>query len=268
MTQIQWPESSPSEQPPTPRERSGDGSILINFVLDKSGSMQAVRQATIDGFNEFLGDQGNQPGEAFLTLTMFDTSFYGVCTAVPLREMPAMGLAEYQPGGMTALYDAIGHAVGLCDDWLAQADALPDQVLFVIMTDGQENSSQEFSRKKIFDLIREREQAGYEFVYLGANQDAYAEADMVGVAASSTRHWLHNDAGARAAHARLNQQISTYRSAGVAHMADADLSWFERDEHLGDEAAGRAADDAAKDDSAGTDAGPDDDAPEGERDTA
>jgi hypothetical protein len=227
MPNMYWPSDAPR-----PRE---NGSILINFVLDKSGSMGSVRSATIDGFNEFLRTQRDSAGNAWLTLTMFDTESYEVCLGVPLREVPEMQWTNYVPSGCTALYDAVARSIGMADRYLEQVDTRPDQVLFVIMTDGLENASREFTQRQVFDMIRDREQRGYEFVYLGANQDAYAVAGTVGVTADKTRNWVASDKGARTMHARLNQQVSAYRATAMPHMADSAQTWFEADEHLADE---------------------------------
>ncbi len=90
----------------TEKQQSGTDeakrSILINFVLDKSGSMDHIREATISGFNEFKNDQADEEGEAFFTLTLFDTSFNTVCEAVPAREVRDLDYGTYAPGGMTA----------------------------------------------------------------------------------------------------------------------------------------------------------------------
>ncbi len=155
-------------------------SILINFVLDKSGSMDAIQEATISGFNEFKNSQAAEDGEAYFTLTLFDTTFTTVCEAVPVREVSDLDRARYAPDGMTALFDAIGHTMRITDDFVAAHK--PDQVLFVIMTDGMENASREFSGERIFQMIEDRQKlAEYEFIYLGANQDSYAVGRQMGV---------------------------------------------------------------------------------------
>ena len=147
-------------------------SILINFVLDKSGSMEIIREATVAGFNQFLADQQGEGGSAAMTLTLFDTRFKTVVTALPVAEVRPLDRRSYIPGGNTALYDAIGHTLRLTDRYVEEHK--PDQVLFVIMTDGQENASREFSQHQIMQLIEHRQlTADYEFIYLGANQDSY-----------------------------------------------------------------------------------------------
>jgi hypothetical protein len=225
---MKWPGDAP-------RPEKKSGSILINFVLDKSGSMDAVRAATIDGFNEFLKVQRNHGGRAALTLTMFDTEFYEVCRGVPLREVPEMDAANYRPSGCTALYDAVARSIRIADDYLGKVKRRPEQVLFVIMIDGLENASREFTQRQVFEMIQDREQRGYEFVYLGANQDAYAEAQTVGVTSDKARNWVPTDKGARRMHARLNERVSAYRDAAVPHLSQISEDWFERDEHLTDE---------------------------------
>lgn len=216
MTEMKWPDGGVSS-------RDG-GSILISFVLDKSGSMDVVRRATIDGFNEFLSTQRAQPGEAMMSLTLFDDQLHPVCAAVPLREIPSMEPVNYRPDGCTALYDAMGHAIHAVDDYLACAEVRPDQVLFVIMTDGLENASRTYTRKHVFDLIADRQARGYEFVYLGANQDAYAESAAMGVDTGRSRTWEHSDAGQRKNMTLLSQRVSDYRRAKEARFAE---EWFE-----------------------------------------
>ena len=202
-------------------ETRGDGSILINFVLDKSGSMDAIRSATISGFNEFKNDQARESGEALLTLTLFDTSFRTACEAVPLREVPDLDHQAYAPGGCTALYDAIGHTMRITDDYVAAHK--PDQVLFVIMTDGYENSSREFSRERIFQMIEDRRKlAQYEFVYLGANQDSYAVGASIGVAAGHMLDYEASPDMAAATMKKMSDNVRAHRRYG-ATQSDA---WF------------------------------------------
>jgi len=110
-----------------PANDAQNRSILINFVLDKSGSMEGVRDATISGFNEFKNDQAREEGNAFFTLTLFDTRFMTVAEAVPVREVPDLDYSTYAPDGMTALYDAIGYTMRITDDFVAANK--PDQVL-------------------------------------------------------------------------------------------------------------------------------------------
>ena len=198
-----------------PEKAEEDRTILINFVLDKSGSMDTIRAATISGFNEFKNDQAREGGNAFFTLTLFDTEIATVCEAVPVREVPDLDLGSYVPDGCTALYDAIGHAMRITDDFVAANR--PDQVLFVIMTDGEENASREFQRDTIFKLIQDRQKLnGYEFIYMGANQDAYAVGMHMGLRDGRALNYAASPAEAQGTMLRASQNVRAYRRHGAA----------------------------------------------------
>lgn len=186
------------------------GSILINFVLDKSGSMDTIREATISGFNEFKNDQAREDGSAFFTLTLFDTEFQTVVEAVPLSEVYDLTPERYVPGGMTALYDAVAHTMRITDEFVAKNH--PKQVLFVIMTDGQENASREIRRDQLFAMISERqEKAGYEFIYLGANQDSYAVGDSIGLRPGRTIDYAASPAATRSTMRHVSHNVRAHR---------------------------------------------------------
>ncbi|MDP2401533.1 MAG: vWA domain-containing protein [Actinomycetota bacterium] len=201
-----------------PHKAEENRRILINFVLDKSGSMDVIRDATISGFNEFKNDQAKEAGEAFFTLTLFDTELSTVAAAVPVREVPDLDAMSYDPGGCTALYDAIGHTMQLTDDFFAANK--PDQVLFVIMTDGMENASREFGRDRIFDMIRDRQKlAGYEFIYLGANQDSYLVGHQMGLRDGRMLDYAASPEVARETMRRASHNVSAYRRRGNVQEA-------------------------------------------------
>lgn len=189
------------------------GSILISFVLDKSGSMDAIRDATISGFNEFKNDQAREDGSAFFTLTLFDTRFHTVANAIPVADIYDLTRDTYAPGGCTALYDAIGQAMRVTDEFVAEHH--PRQVLFVIMTDGEENASREYTREQIFAMISERqEMAGYDFIYLGANQDSFAVGQAMGLREGRTIDYAHNPAAAAETMKRASTNVTAHRRMG------------------------------------------------------
>lgn len=207
-----------------PEKPAADRSILINFVLDKSGSMDVIRAATISGFNEFKNGQAREAGTALMTLTLFDTAFRTVVTAAPIGDVLDLTPATYAPDGMTALYDAVAHTMKLTDDYVAAHH--PDQVLFVIMTDGEENSSREFTRDKVFALIEEKQaNAGYDFVYLGANQDSYAAGRSIGIREGRMLDYDPNPESTRATMSRLNDNVRAHRKNAVMQSPE----WFARD---------------------------------------
>jgi hypothetical protein len=201
---------------------STGSSILINFLLDSSGSMERIREAAISGFNEFRRDQCLEDGNALLTVTLFNTRLRTLCEAVPVREVPDLDLESYEPHGCTALYDAIGHTIRIADDLVAVHK--PDQVLFVVLTDGLENASREFDRRGVFAMIDGRRNvSGYEFVYLGANQDSYAAGTRIGVAEGHTLDFVADRAEAAETMRRVSHNVRGYRRRGLAR----EEAWFE-----------------------------------------
>ena len=156
----------------------------ITIVLDRSGSMQAVADDTIGGFNRFLLDQKQAPGDGVLTLVRFDHEYELVHRAVPLAEVPPLSRETFVPRGQTALLDAIGRTMNDTFERLAKTDEsqLPGSVIFVILTDGHENASREFSRETVFAMISERQaKQGWTFLFLGANQDAIESGERLGI---------------------------------------------------------------------------------------
>ena len=179
----------------------------ITLVVDRSGSMEAIRQDAMGGVNRFIRDQAEKPGEALLTLVQFDTEYEFVHRAVPIGSVPEYVLT---PRGGTALLDAVGRAINETGERLAaipEADR-PGLVVFVVMTDGQENSSREFTKAQVKEKI-EHQQNGYawQFVFLGANQDAFAEAGSMGMQAAAAANFsIHKvDAAMAAASASVGR---------------------------------------------------------------
>lgn len=191
----------------------------IAIVLDRSGSMTRVRQDTIGGFNTFLTEQKKAPGKATLTLAQFDTAYELIHDFSDIQSVPDLNIDTFVPRGMTALYDGIGRTVTAVGKQLyALADEeRPSKVLVVIMTDGGENSSQEFNALTIKSLI-ERQQTKYqwEFVFIGANQDAVLTANGLGIGADKSMTYAANTVGTQAAFASMSYQTSMLRSGAKA----------------------------------------------------
>lgn len=161
----------------------------ITLVVDRSGSMEAIRADAEGGVNTFLTDQASHPGEALVTLVQFDTHYEFVHRGVPVKQVPRY---ELVPRGGTALLDAIGRAINETGERLSkmpEADR-PGLVVFVVMTDGQENSSQEFTKDRIKTMIEHQQSVyNWQFTFLGANQDAFAEAGSMGMTAAGTANF-------------------------------------------------------------------------------
>lgn len=157
---------------------------LINVILDRSGSMGHLQDATIAGFNEFLKGQANAPGEAQISLIQFDNVYQIDYLALNIKAAPLLTRDTYQPRGGTALFDAIGRTIIETGKTLAvmPENERPGKVLVVIDTDGHENASREFDKHKINDLITEHtDKWKWEFIFLGANQDAILTAAAMGI---------------------------------------------------------------------------------------
>lgn len=161
----------------------------ITLVVDRSGSMQQIRSDAEGGVNAFLQGQAKEPGEALLTLVQFDTEYEFVHRGVPIQQAPHYKLV---PRGRTALLDAVGRAINETGERLAK---MPEQdrpglVVFVVMTDGLENSSREFSKAQVKEMIeRQQRQYNWHFTFLGANQDAFAEAGGMGIRAAGVAQY-------------------------------------------------------------------------------
>jgi Mg-chelatase subunit ChlD len=161
----------------------------ITLVVDRSGSMQSIRADAEGGVNAFVAEQARQPGEALLTLVQFDTEYEFLHRGVPVQQVPAYHLV---PRGGTALLDAVGRAINETGERLAKLDEKdrPGLVVFVVMTDGEENSSKEFSKDQIKQMVTQQQETyGWHFTFLGANQDAFAEARALGIDAAGAANY-------------------------------------------------------------------------------
>lgn len=187
----------------------------IICIVDKSGSMGIVKNDAIGGFNNFLSEQKALPGKATMTLTLFDTVVNTLSVRKPLEDVAGLTVETYRPDGMTALLDATGKTL---NEAVKAIDALPDdekpeKVIVVIITDGEENSSREYSRGAVAALTKElQDQRKWEFLYLGANQDAFLEAGKIGIPQSSAVSFNATGQGVRMAYADVSHTVSSYRT--------------------------------------------------------
>lgn len=161
-----------------------EGLTEIVFILDESGSMSGLEADTIGGYNSFIEKQKKESGEALVSTVLFANNSKVVHDRVDLKKVEPMNNQQYSPGGCTALLDAIGgaiHHIGNIHKY-ARPEDVPAKTIFVITTDGQENSSQEYSYKNIKMMIeRQQEKYGWEFLFLGANIDVISEASKLGI---------------------------------------------------------------------------------------
>lgn len=194
----------------------------IAIVLDRSGSMVTIHDDTIGGFNQFLEDQQKAEGEATLTLVQFDHEYEVVYDNVPIKEVKPLSPETFVPRGSTALLDAIGRTINSVGARLAKTPEQdrPKKVICVVITDGHENASKEFTRDKVFEMItHQREKYSWEFVFMGANQDAINAGMSMGISAQNSLTYSADGASTRNLYGALSQNVSAVRSGHVGSMA-------------------------------------------------
>ena len=170
----------------------------ITFLLDRSGSMSSHLKAAIDGFNGFLREQKDTPGNARFTLILFNDGYEVTCPAVPIREVVDLDQSAFVPGGSTALLDAIGRTIGELGARLASMPEhdRPGQVIVAILTDGEENSSLQFTLADISSRIaHQRDVYNWQFFFLAADQDAIATAAAMNIGHHAAMRFNANDEG-------------------------------------------------------------------------
>jgi Mg-chelatase subunit ChlD len=190
--------------------------VHLYVLLDRSGSMASMSEQVIAGFNRLIADQRADGPDARITLVQFDDvdAQEVVIDGVPIAEVVPLTHANFEPRGMTPLLDAtgrlIGRATGRAAD-LATIGRPPEEVVFVTITDGEENDSREFSRRQIVELVRARQREGWTFVFLGAGLDAYGEAGSLGYDRRSVQSFAPDGAGADLAFASVSAKTSDLR---------------------------------------------------------
>jgi len=147
------------------------------FILDCSGSMSGLEADTVGGFNSMISKQKKSEGEVRVTTVMFADSCHYLHDRLPLVEVKKMKVGDYQVGGCTALIDALGKTITAFEERCGQ----DTDVLMVITTDGQENASKHYCLKDVRKMIERNQERGWEFIFLGANMDAVAEAAAYGI---------------------------------------------------------------------------------------
>ncbi|NCC85243.1 MAG: VWA domain-containing protein [Clostridia bacterium] len=187
------------------------------FILDRSGSMSGLESDTIGGFNAMLQKQKAEAGTAYVTTVLFDDKYELLHDRIDIRGVAELTDEEYFVRGSTALYDAVGKTVQKLRNVLKHTavEQRADKVLIVITTDGMENSSREYSAAKIKTLIETQRKAGWEFLFLGANIDAAAAAEEIGIAKDRSIQYLADSEGTVLNYEVLTKTVSQFRSNGV-----------------------------------------------------
>jgi Mg-chelatase subunit ChlD len=195
----------------------------LTVILDRSGSMESIRDDTIGGFNTFLKQQQAEPGTATLTLVQFDSQdpYEVIHGFEAIGKVPQLTHETFVPRGSTPLLDALGQGINDLGQTIAQTteDVRPSKVIFVVVTDGQENASREFSRDQIQRMIKEKtEMNNWQFVFLSADLAALGDARSVGISHESSLLFEKSGQGSAAAWNATSARTSDYRSNRKSKM--------------------------------------------------
>lgn len=185
----------------------------IAILLDRSGSMKSIASDIIGGFNQFIEDQKKLGGEATLTLVQFDTQYEILYDKVSLNEIKELTSATFVPRGGTALNDSLGQLIVTTGEELAKLseDQRPDRVVVLVITDGEENASKEYTFDKIKEMVKHQEtNYQWQFVFIGTDIDSIKEGNSRGV--MNTASFSKTSKGTRAMFSAVSCNTKSYRS--------------------------------------------------------
>ena len=194
----------------------------ISIILDRTGSMDVIREDTIGGFNSFLKEQQALPDEASLSLVQFDSQdpYEVVHHFEPLRGIPELKFETYVPRASTPLLDAMGRGINDLEASLAKmkSSKRPDQIVMVIITDGHENSSREFNRQQVMKMIKAKKKEDWQFVFLSADLDSIEDALDYGFSHDSTMAYMKSKHGTDKMWKSSSKALSRYRTMACAKV--------------------------------------------------
>ena len=193
------------------------------FILDRSGSMSGLEKDTIGGFNSMLEKQRKEPGDAVVSTVLFDNETEVIHDRVVIADVPNLTDKEYFVRGCTALLDAVGgaiHHIGNVHKYARKED-VPEKTLFIITTDGMENASRHYTYDKVRNMIeRQKERYGWEFLFLGANIDAAAEAKRFGIDESMAANYHCDEVGTVLNYEVISEAITSVRTSAAPLSSD------------------------------------------------
>ena len=193
------------------------GLTELVFIIDRSGSMSGLEDDTIGGFNAMLQEQKAVEGEAIVTTLLFSDRSELLHDRINIQAVAPLTKADYTVGGNTALLDAIGIAIHKLRKVQRNTseDFRAEKVLFVIITDGQENASRHYTADMIRErIMRQRQKYGWEFVFFGANMDAITEAGKIGIAADRARNYHADSVGTSSVYTSMSAMSTAFRTGG------------------------------------------------------
>ena len=195
----------------------------LQVILDRTGSMESIRDDIIGGFNSFLEQQRHLPGQTTLTLVQFDSQDpYEILHHWRLIEqVPPLTTKTYVPRASTPLYDCLGQGIEHLSEDLSgiPEPERPEQVLMVIITDGKENASCRYSRRQVQQMVQQKKAQGWQFVFLSADLDAILDAEVDGVAYDSSLAFDKTGAGVDMAYRALSEEVRRTKTSADKKVA-------------------------------------------------
>ena len=186
----------------------------IVFILDRSGSMSGFEDDTIGGFNSMISEQKEREGTVYVSTVLFNTFSSVLHDRVPISDVKPMTHSDYRVGGCTALLDALGdaiHHIGNIHKY-ARPEDVPEHTVFVITTDGMENSSHKYTSERIKKEIKLRqEEYGWEFIFLAANIDAVETAAEYGIRSDRAAGYRQDKRGMKITYETVSKAITSIR---------------------------------------------------------
>ncbi len=194
------------------------GLTELVFILDRSGSMGGLESDTIGGFNGMLQKQKKEEGEANVTTVLFDDQIDMIHDRFPIGAVKPLTDEDYFVRGCTALLDAVGSTVKKMENIQKRLpeELKAEKVIFVITTDGQENASQEYSANMVKKMIERNQERGWQFLFLGANIDAVAEAEKIGIRRTHAASYKNDAKGVELNFQTAGKVLSCMRCADYA----------------------------------------------------
>ena len=191
-------------------------------ILDRSGSMAGLESDTVGGFNALIEKQRREDGLCYVSTILFNNESTVLHDRVPLEQVRAMAPGDYVPGGCTALLDAVGGAIRHIGNIhkYARPEDVPEHTVFVITTDGMENASRRYGYGEVKTMLeRQKEEHGWEFLFLAANIDAAETAASIGISRDRAANYRSDGAGTELMYSVAAEAVSAMR-CGAAMRKD------------------------------------------------
>ena len=219
-------------------EAKTNGQTELVFILDRSGSMEGLESDTIGGFNGMLAQHRSEGGDVLVSTVLFDHENEVIHDRMRIADVPALTSKEYYTRGCTALLDAMGDAIHHIKNVhkYARPEDRPARTMFIVTTDGMENSSTRYTADQVRAMVKQQEEAGWAFVFLGANIDAVQVAGGLGIRPEFAAEFACDAAGVRENFASLGAMTCAFSAVGAVPTG-----WAEKiGKHLAKKKSGRS----------------------------